>query len=205
MTDYRDTGHGAAHHYEQKRDHTEAARTDRTTGDDHGPWSGSGPELAVAGVAVTVAAVTGYAMASWAGLGIVAVVAGLIALAVLRGLLPQAIADVARLAREKRTARPVSGYGHRRFVVASGVSSRSFYDLELRPVLEHLLAARLAERHGINLYQDPAAARRVLCKNRRDAVLWQWIDPSATAPVQGNRRGIPRYVLARLIERLEHL
>jgi hypothetical protein len=170
-----------------------------------GPWSGTGPELAVAGVAVAVAAATGYTLAGWAGLGIVATGAALIALAVIRGLLPQAIADAARQAREKRTARPVSGYSHRRFVVASGISNRAFYDLELRPVLEHLLAARLAERHGINLYQDPAAARRVLCKNRRDAGLWQWVDPAGVSPREGNRRGIPRYVLARLIERLEHL
>jgi hypothetical protein len=170
-----------------------------------GPWSGTAPELAVAGAAVAVAAATGWVMAGWAGLGIVAVAAALIALAVIRGLLPEAIADAARQAREKRTARPVSGYAHRRFVVASGISSRAFYDLELRPVLEHLLAARLAERHGINLYQDPAAARRLLCRHRRDAVLWQWIDPAAAAPGQGTRRGIPRYVLARLIDRLEHL
>jgi hypothetical protein len=169
------------------------------------PWRGTEPEVIVAAVAVVVAGATGYAMAGWPGLGIVAVVAAVIALAVIRILLPQATADAARKAREKRTARPVSGYSHRRFVVASGVSSRAFYDLELRPVLEHLLAARLAERHGINLYQDPEAARRVLCKQRRDAVLWQWIDPAAAAPSQPGRRGIPRYVLARLIERLEHL
>jgi len=159
----------------------------------------------VAGVTVVVAAATGYAIASWAGLGIVAVVGGLIALAVIRILLPEATADAARKAREKRTTQPVSGYSHRRFVVASGVSSRPFYDIELRPVLEHLLAARLAERHGINLYQDPEAARRVLCKQRRDAVLWQWIDPGGAAPSQPGRHGIPRHVLARLIERLEHL
>ena len=35
------------------------------------------------------------------------------------------------------------------------------YQAGLRGQLEHLLASRLAERHGISLYDDPAAARRV--------------------------------------------
>jgi hypothetical protein len=169
------------------------------------PWQGTAPELAVAAAAAVVAGVTGWAVAGWAGLGVVAIATAVLALLVIRGLLPQAIADVAKQAREKRKARPVSGYSHRRFVVESSTSNRAFYDLELRPVLEHLLAARLAERHGINLYQDPAAARGLLCKHRRDATLWQWIDPAAAATAQGSHRGIPRYVLARLIERLEKL
>ena len=172
------------------------------------PWQGTGPELAVAAAAAIVAGATGWAVAGWAGLGVVAIATALLALVVIRGLLPQAIADAAKQAREKRRARPVSGYSHRRFVVESATSSRAFYDLELRPVLEHLLAARLAERHGINLYQDPAAARRLLCKNHRDTALWQWIEPAAAVPSQPSqvsRRGIPRHVLARLIERLEKL
>ena len=45
-------------------------------------------------------------------------------------------------------------------------------------MLEHLLAARLAERHGVHLYQDPEAARRLLCRSGRDADLWPWIDPA---------------------------
>ena len=52
------------------------------------------------------------------------------------------------------------------------------YDSELRPVLEHLLAARLAERHAVNLYQHPDAARKLLCRSPRDADLWPWIDPT---------------------------
>ena len=87
----------------------------------------------------------------------------------------------AKTAREKPHARTLSGYSHRRFMVQTAMTSEGFYDSELRPVLEHLLAARLAERHGVNLYQDPAAARRLLCRNPRDADLWPWIDP-ATRP-----------------------
>jgi hypothetical protein len=93
--------------------------------------------------------------------------------------------------------------------VQTAMTSRGFYDTELRPVLEHLLAARLAERHGVHLYQDPAAARRLLCRNPRDADLWPWIDPGTrpetAARNSTERRGIPRPTLARLIDRLEKL
>ena len=177
------------------------------------PWRGTTPELVIAGVLVVVTATAGYAMASWAGLAVVAVAATAVAMVVLRVLLPQATPDRARKVREKAQARPLSGYSHRRFIVQSASSSLGFYHAELRPVLEHLLAARLSERHGINLYQDPDAARRLLCRHPRDADLWAWIDPdpktarpaTTTVPDHPDRRGIPRRTLARLIDRLEKL
>jgi hypothetical protein len=175
----------------------------------HSPWADAVPELVIAAVTVIVTAAAGYVVAGWAGLAVVAVVAAALALLVLRFLLPPGTAEAARKAREKRTARPVSGYSHRKFMVRSGIENQRFYDVELRPVLEHLLAARLAERHGVNLYQDPGAARRLLCQRRGDAVLWQWIDPDPRhrelRAAVGDRRGIPRHVLARLVDRLEKL
>ncbi len=173
------------------------------------PWRGTTPELLIAAVLVLAVAMAGYAMAGWAGLSVVAVGTAATAMAVLRVLLPQATPDQARKAREKATPRMLSGYSHRRFVVQTSTSSLGFYHSELRPVLEHLLAARLAERHGVHLYQDPEAARRLLCRSSRDADLWPWIDP-ATRPETSARdtsqqRGIPRRTLARLIDRLEKL
>lgn len=171
-----------------------------------GPWRGAAPELVIAAVAVAATAAGGYALAGWDASAVVVIAAAAIGLFVLRTLLPQATADRARRAREKATAKPVSGYSHRRFVVESSVSNLSFYDLELRPVLEHLLAARLSERHGVNLYQDPDAARRLFCTHRGDAALWRWISPDAPrVPAHTSRRGIPRHVLLRIIERLEKL
>jgi hypothetical protein len=174
------------------------------------PWSGTGPELVIAGLMILVAAAAGYLVAGWAGLS-VAVTAGTAAtMVVLRYLLPTLTPDAARKAREKPQARLLSGYSHRRFVLHSSIASRAFYDGELRPVLEHLLAARLAERHGVHLYQDPDAARRLLCRHPRDAGLWRWIAPApdSTRPQArkaGTERGIPRRTLARLIDRLERL
>jgi hypothetical protein len=173
------------------------------------PWRGATAELVIAAVLVTVTAVAGYVMASWAGLAVVAVATAAVAMLVLRALLPQLSPDEARKAREKPTARTLSGYSHRRFIVQTAMTSRGFYDGELRPVLEHLRAARLAERHGVHLYQDPEAARKLLCRNPRDADLWAWIDPDArpTTPTRDapERRGIPRRTLGRLIDRLEKL
>jgi hypothetical protein len=173
------------------------------------PWRGTVPELLIAAVAVTAAALAGYAMAGWAGLSVVAVVTAAVAMLVLRALLPQLTPDEAKKARDKPTARMLTGYSRRRFVVRTAMTSRNYYDGELRPVLEHLFAARLAERHGVHLYQDPAAARRLLCRTSRDAYLWRWIDPltrSQSPPRdRPDRRGIPRRTLARLIDRLEKL
>jgi hypothetical protein len=173
------------------------------------PWQGTAPELVTTGVLVGVTAVAGYAMAGWAGLSAVVIATTVIAMAVLRVLLPQLTPDYSKKARGKTTARTLSGYSHRRFVVRTSLTDLAFYDVELRPVLEHLLAARLAERHGVNLYQEPEAARRLLCRTSRDADLWRWIDPATrpqtTVREASGRRGIPGRTLGRLIDRLEKL
>jgi len=173
------------------------------------PWRGTAPELLIAAVAVAAVAVAGYAMAGWAGLSVVAVATAAVALLVLRALLPQLTPDEAAKARERPAARALTGYSRRRFVVQTAMTSENYYNSELRPVLEHLFAARLAERHGVHLYQEPDAARAVLCRTARDADLWRWIDPATrpeTVPRDATeRRGIPRRTLARLIDRLEKL
>jgi hypothetical protein len=188
------------------------------TGATVSPWRGAGPELVIAGAVIVVAAAVGYLLAGWAGLSVAVTAGAAAAMVVLRYLLPTLTPDTARKAREKPQARLLSGYSHRRFVVHSAIASRGFYQGELRPVLEHLLAARLAERHGVHLYQDPDAARRLLCRRPRDADLWQWIEPAPELPKppEGTRPetraskastepGIPRRTLARLIDRLERL
>jgi hypothetical protein len=173
------------------------------------PWRGAGPEVAIAAAAIVVAAAAGYLMAGWAGLSVAVTVAAAAAMVVLRFLLPPLSPDEGKKTREKPQARLLSGYSHRRFLVYSSITSKGFYHSELRPVLEHLLAARLAERHGVHLYQDPDAARRLLCRHPRDADLWTWIDPrtrpETLARHATSERGIPRRTLARLIDRLERL
>jgi len=192
---------------------TPSRRTDRRDARDGdqavSPWRGTKPELTIATALVAAAGVAGYVMAGWAGLSAVVIVAAAIALAVLRTLLPRLEPEQTRTARAKPATRALSGYAQRGFTVQTAMSSLASYNGELRPVLEHLLAARLAERHGIHLYQNPAAARALLCRDARDADLWGWIDP-ATRPKEFPRGrteqpGIPRHTLARLIDRLETL
>jgi hypothetical protein len=193
-------------------------------------WRHARPEVITAAIIAVVAAIAGLALAGWPGLAVVATISAAVTLLVLRGLAPRPAPDATRKAAESdaATMRSLTGYSQRRFLVATGITSRSFYDSDLRPVLEHLLAARLAERHGINLYTDPAAAREAFARTARDEALWRWIDPTATGAqrhadrqrdpqrhrdlqrprnLQGDRdrHGIPRQTLARLIDRLEHL
>jgi hypothetical protein len=82
------------------------------------------------------------------------------------------------------------------------------YESDLRPVLEHILAARLADSSGVNLYTEPAQARAAFCRTRADESLWPWIDPKQAVHTDNRavqRHGIPRRTLARLITRLEQL
>jgi hypothetical protein len=168
------------------------------------PWRQARPELIIAAVFILAAAGAGLAVAGWPGLAVVVTVAAVIALLALRGLAPRPAATASRPARESDSgAHSITGYSQRRFLVATGMSNGSFYGAELRPVLEHLLAARLAERHGVNLYREPEAARRAFVRTGGDEAAWRWIDPTQTAAPSSH--GIPRRTLARLIDRLEHL
>ena len=175
------------------------------------PWRGARPELLTAAVAVVATGLAALAVAGWTGLVITAAGAAALSLVVVRGLAPRSADQTVRTAASKPSAREVSGYGQRRFTVTMGVRDLRFYESDLRPALEHLLAARLAERHGVNLYTEPEAARKAFCQTRADEALWRWIDPARERQPQlpGGRAefeaGIPRRVLTRIVNRLEHL
>lgn len=175
-------------------------------------WRAARAELIIAGVTVTATAGAGYAMAGGAGAALVILVAAVVALVALRALVPAGTApdDAAmprrpRRAAEQNVAPSMSGYWRQRFAVAGGMARLNSYEAGLRRTLERLLAARLAERHGINLYEEPAAARRVLCGDGRDADLWFWVDPERPPDTAAGPRGIPRRTLGRLLDRLEQL
>ncbi|MFH9672265.1 hypothetical protein ACH4L5_08275 [Streptomyces sp. NPDC017405] len=69
-------------------------------------------------------------------------------------------------------------------------------DTVLRPRLQRLFAARLAERHGVAMYPEPHRARALV-----GAELWPWLDPEAAAP----QPTLPEPVLRSLLDRLEAL
>ena len=144
-----------------------------------------------------------------------AVTAGVISLVVLRSLVrPPALASSAEDVSGPDPAVPApvlssfSRQWRRRSRLSDAQASMTAYQAGLRGQLEHLLASRLAERHGISLYDDPAAARQAFTQgNPGYDSLWRWVDPAqAAAPSPpGDQPGIPYRTLARLLDRLEHL
>jgi hypothetical protein len=170
-------------------------------------WRDAVPEIIIAAVVVAVAAVTGYAAAGMTGTAVVVAGAAVAALAVLRGLVPRARSAHDHDPPVDYEAIPAifTGYWRKRAGLVDGTRSGPAFDAELRGTLQHLLAARLAEHHGVSLRDDPDAARRLLCPRPRDERLWYWVDPARPAITKTKTPGIPPRTLARLIDRLERL
>lgn len=164
----------------------------------------------MSGLLVTAAAAAGYALAGPAAVAVVTIVAAVGGLVVLPALIPPGQAGSAGRGASgsglESLAAPVSftGYWRRQSALADAKAAMGAYESRMRPTLEHLLASRLAERHGISLYDDPARARQVLCRDGGDD-LWYWIDPARPPAETSSRAGIPPRTLARLIDRLENL
>lgn len=184
-----------------------------------GGWRSARPELVIALAASTATAAAAYVVAHSAAAVVVVVVVAAGALAVVSRLLPgNEPTLVARYegttGRRVSAGRPLS-YWQLEGRVRDGIGSRSAYDANLGPYLQHLLAARLSERYDVNLYREPEAAREVLCPRGRDLDLWPWVDPARQSPVNhdaaaggrapGSAPGIPARALSRLISRVEEL
>jgi hypothetical protein len=71
------------------------------------------------------------------------------------------------------------------------------FNASLRPQLQRLFAARLAQRHGVEMYRDPQRARALV-----GADVWPWIDPQHPP---AHRPDHPEQVLRALLDRLEAL
>jgi hypothetical protein len=171
-----------------------------------GRWQECLPEL---GAAAFLVLSTTLAVYAYAGLGTTMLVAGGWALAVLVSLL--AVVPVAGKPLAQPDQRSVRGHAsflgfwRKRSMLTDATASMASYDADLRPTLQHLLAARLAERHGVSLHADPAAARRLLLPADRDQALWFWLDPLRPAENDKQKRGIPARTLAAIFDRLERL
>jgi len=171
-----------------------------------GGWREARPELII--TALLVAAVCGAALAfAGAAAAVItlcgAAVAGVV---LLRFLTPPAEPAAYHEQEHELQARTTfSGFWRRRAGVESATQSMVGYDFELRGTLQHLLAARLAERHGVSLYDDPEVARALLAGKGGDR-LWYWLDPARPAVSdEGRTSGIPPRTLAAIIDRLERL
>jgi hypothetical protein len=193
-------------------------------------WRGAVPEIVIAMVLVVALSIAGYALAGSAAPGAVAIGTAVIALVTFRGMLPpeQASSPHRPEMPASQAQASFTGFWRKRAGLVDGTRSAAAFDAGLRPTLQHLLAARLAERHGVSLRDDPDQARRLFCQGDRDDWLWYWVDPArpaiqgsevSTRPTSqsggrrgrrrrgqaGSQQGIPPRTLARLIDRLERL
>lgn len=132
-------------------------------------------------------AATGLAVVTVAGLGIARYVSGAGA----------QDSGFRRSVRLLGTRAPALGEWQR--IVDKSIGDRSdlHFTVTLRAQLQRLFAARLAERHGVEMYRSPARARALV-----GADLWRWIDPENPPP---KRPGNPEQVLRALLDRLEAL
>ena len=172
-----------------------------------GSWAQARPELIIATAGIAATALAALAVLGPAAAALVLIIAGIAALVTLRalaqpGYLPPPLDE----ARPAGALRSYTGLFRKQSELSYGTSSLSAYDVGLRVTLQRLLAARLSERHGISLHDDPDAARRLLCGGQHGDGLWFWVDP-ARPPAQDDRphSGIPPRTRALLIDRLERL
>ncbi len=107
--------------------------------------------------------------------------------------------------RRRRTGRPVDNAPFRSYRrVADQLSwasvSPRHYDQVTRPLLTQLAAARLSDRHRVDLHADPTAARSILGED-----VWPWIDPQRPASRNSQPPGVGPDTLTLIVDRLEHL
>ncbi|HXS66704.1 MAG TPA: hypothetical protein VN767_27930 [Streptosporangiaceae bacterium] len=186
-----------------------------------GGFRGAGRELAVAACLVIALAAAAWVLFGPATSGIVVLFSAAIILVALRTLVsrPPTPEDLAE-SRPDTPATSFAGFWRMQTDIAAAIASLSAWDDNTRRRMQNLLAARLAERHGISLAADPQAARAVFIGDRDSGVkrgsspsastaraeLWYWIDPQRPTPKDAaSRRGIPPRVLTALVHRLEQL
>lgn len=163
-------------------------------------------------IAVAIGLVAALGGAAWVLLGpvaasVVVVFCSGLSLLVLRALLAPAVTEPVQSERHyDGPAQSFTGFWRTQTDLSDAMASMSAWDFNTRRRLQNLLAARLAERHGISLADDPEAAKAVFTSSGGRGDLWYWIDPQRPArPDAKSRSGIPPRVLAALIQRLEQL
>jgi hypothetical protein len=170
-------------------------------------WAAATPELVIAAVLVTAVTAAAWAWQGPALAGVVVGAATLGFLGLLRYLPVTEEPPVPAAVSEQQASTgytSIAGLWRIRSLVKNATESKDSYDRELRVTLQHLLAARLAERHDVSLYSDPQRSKQVFLGGQADE-LWYWLDPERPAETDKTRRGIPVRTLTAIIERLERL
>jgi len=168
-------------------------------------WHGARRELTVAALFAVALTAAAWAIGGSRTAGFVLVICAALSLVGLRALIePQEEPPPPEASHDLGPSRIFLGFWRTRSNLDDATRSLAAWEVGLRPRLTNLLAARLSERHGISLADDPRAAEALFTGSRHD--LWRWIDPQRpVAPDASTRPGIPQHVLAALIDRLEKL
>jgi len=169
-------------------------------------WPGARAELAIAGILTVAVTAAAYAWAGPAAAVMVLACLALVTLGLLRSLtegyhVPEQPAEE----WQHSSHTMITGFWRKRGMISDATAADGNYDFELRATLQHLLAARLAERHGVSLYEQPDKAREFLLTGTRDKGLWRWLDPTPQPDSAKSGGGIPPRTLAAIIDRLERL
>ena len=175
-------------------------------GEAAGGWAEATPELVIAGVLVTAVAAAAWSWEGPALAGVVVAAATLGFLALLRYLPVTGPPPVPAAAAGQPSGTgyaSIAGVWRLRSLVKNATENKDSYDRELRVTLQHLLAARLAEEHGISLYDEPDAARRLLT-GKQGSLTWEWLDPGKPTGPAGSA-GISPRTLAVILHQLERL
>ena len=140
----------------------------------------------------------GYAVGGPAGLFVIAAAAALGALLTARLRIPGQSRPAARsgLARYGNAAFP--RYRHIDVALSEARVSKRHFDLVARPVLQRLLAALIADRHGVDLVKDTAAARGAMGED-----LWPLLDPARPPSDDSQAPRVSLETLAMIVDRLE--
>jgi hypothetical protein len=174
-----------------------------------GGWRESIPELIIAGVVIGTSCLAVYGFAGLAAAVIAASLWAIGLLIALRALVPPASAVLAPPEQDTTGDRGQTtffGFWRSRAILVDGTQSLAAYDQDLGKTLQHLLAARLAERHGVSLAADPQRARQLLLRGEQDQDdLWRWLDPARPPETDRRKPGIPPRTLDTIIDLLERL
>lgn len=166
------------------------------------------PAVAVAAVAMGTGAAASlaacYAAGGARGLVIAGTCLGVLALLIARAASPSG-GDQPRPSHDRRRAAAVSPAdfpSYRKIAADLGWAgvSRRHYDHIARPLLSRLLAARLAERHRLDLDRSPQQARCLVGDD-----LWPLLDPGRHPSQDTNAAGVDLLTLERIVTRLEAL
>src|SRR5262245_2047494 len=164
-------------------------------------WIGANPVRLVLALATAALLILGWALAGTLGIFVVLSGGFVLGILALRAQLP-------RGPRRPRRRRPPVPFlnadfpAYRRIedtLFWSPVSARHF-DHAVRPLLSRLLAAVLAERHGVDMTSDPAAAQAAI-----GADLWPLVDPARPTSDDTRAPGGPLPIVMRFLDRLEAL